>query len=309
MAASEISISTSLLRRQVHDVLNAVRLNNAQYTVLFHQKPIARLIPVPISLQDSQTEAQTLSASEFRDSIHQVLDTVEYQQQKYIIQKRGIDVAQLTPVEQQPSTVGKFATRPIISLVSLKGGVGKTTSTMHLAAVAAREGHSVTVLDGDNEHSALHWSQLAEQLGKLPFTVLACEERTVISQARDLQNQGVTVFIDTPPNDRALLMKAAGIADHILVPVAPTGIDLDRLRGTLQLLSDTGDMGHRDLDIAILLVRFVARKALAREAEEVLKEFPILSTRIRALKPYEEAFGNSPTYLEEYTEVWKELVS
>lgn len=199
--------------------------------------------------------------------------------------------------------------QPILALVSLKGGVGKTTSTIHLAAVAAREGRRVTVLDGDSEHSALHWSQLASQLGPLPFEVLACEERSVISQARELRDQGSVVIIDTPPNDRTLLIKAAGIADHIVVPVAPTGIDLDRLRGTLQLLADTSAISGRELDVAILLVRFMARKALAREAEELLRDFPILGTKIRALKTYEEAFGSAPEYLDEYAGVWNEVMA
>lgn len=199
--------------------------------------------------------------------------------------------------------------QPITALVSLKGGVGKTTSTMHLAAVAAGEGRKVIVLDGDSEQSALNWSELSAIRHPLPFSVQLCGERTLINQVRDLRQDGHTVFIDTPPNDRTLLMKASGIADHIVVPVAPTGIDLDRLRGTLQLLSDTSQISGRDLDVAIVLVRFTARKALAREAEELLKDFPILDTRIRALKTYEEAFGSNPEYLTEYAQVWKELVA
>lgn len=308
MTLSETSISISDLRQRLHDALKEVRLGK-EYIVLFHQRPIARIVSgSSCSLVDTQEVYENITVTYFRDHIHQVIGDVEYKKKQFLIQKRGVEMAKLIPISENSSKIQGLTT-PIISLVSLKGGVGKTTSTIHLASVAAQEGYKVVVLDGDSEHSAVHWGQLAESLGKLDFQILPCEERTVITQARELRDNGHTVFIDTPPNDRALLMKAAGIADHIIVPVAPTGIDLDRLRGTLQLLSDTSALSNRDMDVAILLVRFVARKALAKEAEELLKDFPILSTKIRALKSYEESFGSSPAYLEEYKEVWKEVVS
>jgi len=309
----EVSITD--LRRRLREMLRNVERFSRHYAVVFHHRPIAQLVPVlggtTLNTKVSNPEIQSLSTTELRDQLHVRLRDVEYQRLTYLITNRGTPIALLMPVHptSERPTKGDVMLQPIIALVSLKGGVGKTTSTMHLAAVAAREGRQVTVLDGDSEHSALHWSELALQLGALPFNVMACEERTLITQARELRDAGNVVVIDTPPNDRTLLIKAAGIADHVVVPVAPTGIDLDRLRGTLQLLADTSAISNREIDIAILLIRFTARKALAREAEELLRDFPMIETKIRALKTYEEAFGSNPEYLEEYLTVWKEIVA
>ncbi|WP_169737193.1 type II toxin-antitoxin system prevent-host-death family antitoxin [Deinococcus pimensis] len=322
MQSSGEPISISNLRRHLPDTIRVTEQTLKRWLVMHHQRPVARLGPVdasPTTRPPTLTPPQVVTVTHLRQHLHSVLREVEVGGRDVVITHHGNRVATLTPVtpvtSASPATrapqgeVMSVSTQPIIALVSLKGGVGKTTSTLHLAAVAAREGRPVTVLDGDSERSATHWANLALKLGPLPFEVIETDERTLITQARDIRDRGHTVVIDTPPNDRTLLMKAAGIADHVLVPVAPTGIDLDRLRGTLQLLADTGAIGGRELDVAILLVRFAARKSLAREAQDLLRDFPILDAKVRSLKAYEEAFGSAPLFLEEYEVVWKELVA
>ncbi|ULH16952.1 type II toxin-antitoxin system prevent-host-death family antitoxin (plasmid) [Deinococcus sp. KNUC1210] len=299
------SISISDLRRQLHQVLGHVE-SGQTVTILHHGQPVAALTPSSAAAHASAS----MGASQLRDTLHRTLRSVQFEQMSYLICQHHRPVAALVPASLSSfGALGDSMSPSIIALVSLKGGVGKTTSTMHLASVAALKDHPVTVLDGDSEHSALHWAELAASVQALPYDVQVCEERGVITQAKQLRENGHVVIIDTPPNDRTLLLKAAGIADHILVPVAPTGIDLDRLRGTLQLLADAQAISGRELDIGILLVRFTARKALAQEAETVLREFPILETRIRALKAYEESFGSAPAYLDEYERVWTELTA
>jgi hypothetical protein len=64
-----------------------------------------------------------------------------------------------------------------------------------------------------------------------------------------------------------------------------------------------------ELDTSILFTRWDKRKRLAREAEELLDNFPLLGARIRSLTRYEDGFGSSPRYLEEYREAWAEVIS
>lgn len=60
----------------------------------------------------------------------------------------------------------------IVAVVNIKGGVGKTTTAIALATLAARKGHEVVVLDADEQSSASLWAWNAEQNGKpLPFSV------------------------------------------------------------------------------------------------------------------------------------------
>lgn len=190
----------------------------------------------------------------------------------------------------------------IVSLVNLKGGVGKTTSALYFAAVAEEKGQEPVVLDADNERSALDWAES----GELPFTVMEARKDALARQARALEKEGRTVLIDAPPNSREVLWAAAAVADRVVVPVAPTGVDVNRLRATLEVLLDV-EATRGELDTSILLTRWDKRKRLAREAEELLGRFPLLDARIRSLTRYEDGFGGRPTYLEEYEQAWMEV--
>lgn len=191
----------------------------------------------------------------------------------------------------------------IVALVNLKGGVGKTTSALYFAAVAEDRGENPVVLDADNERSALEWAKS----GELPYPVVAAERDGLARQARALEREGHTVILDAPPNDREVLRVAASVADRIVVPVAPTGLDVNRLRSTLEILLDV-EATRGDLDTGILLTRWDGRKRLAREALELLGRFPLLETRVRDLTRYEDGFGRRPSYLEEYGPAWKEVI-
>ena len=193
---------------------------------------------------------------------------------------------------------------PIYSLLSLKGGVGKTTSTMHLAMCALKVGQQVTVIDADDERSALRWSTFTE----LPFKVVVAERDRLAQQARAVEAAGETVFIDTPPNSREILSRTAFVSSSVIVPLIPTGLDIDRMMPTLELLRDV-EASRGALDVAILLNRWDGRKRLAQEALEALASYPILDAKIRALTRYEQAFGTVPSDLEEFSAVWQEVES
>ncbi len=190
----------------------------------------------------------------------------------------------------------------IYSLLSLKGGVGKTTSTMHLAMCAQGAGQPVTVIDADDERSAYRWSTFTE----LPFKVVVAERDRLAQQAKTLEAAGETVFIDTPPNNREVLTRTAFVSSSVIVPLIPTGLDMDRMMPTLELLRDV-EASRGSLDVAILLNRWDGRKRLAQEALGALAAYPILDAKIRALTRYEQAFGAEPSDLEEYRAVWQEV--
>ena len=222
--------------------------------------------------------------------------------QSVVVTRRGKPVATITP---SPAPVS--AQPRIIALASLKGGVGKTTLAMHLAASIARGGAAVTVLDADEENSAVRWQQhaQADQL-TLPFQVLAAERNSLMRQARELALSGQTVVIDTPPNNREILKSAATIADVVLVPVLPTGMDVDRLATTLELLRDL-EAALPSFNYAIVLNRFDGRKGLSHDANLALNDYPRLQTVIRSLSAYEKVFGQAPTELGQFDDIWQEI--
>src|SRR5437868_10436245 len=90
----------------------------------------------------------------------------------------------------------------IIAVVHTKGGVGKTTTVMSLAAELSSRGWSVLVVDGDGQCTASAWSAAAPALAPFPATVINLAEYGVkIHQEiqRHVSNYDF-IIVDTPPS-------------------------------------------------------------------------------------------------------------
>lgn len=195
----------------------------------------------------------------------------------------------------------------IVAIVNLKGGAGKTTTAFYLAACAAREGLDAVVVDADEEGSALSWAAMAGE--ELPFEVIAGERDNLAVQAKRLREAGKTVILDSPPNERDTLWASANIADVVLVPVAPTPIEINRLRSTLVALANIDAAKPDGLNAHVVFNRFNPRTLLAQDAMALLEgqRLPVFENTIRDIQSYQYAFGGAPDYLDEYQGVWDEL--
>ena len=193
----------------------------------------------------------------------------------------------------------------IVAVAQLKGGSGKTTTAMYLAMCAHEDGANPIVVDADSEPSALAWAAP----GNLPFPVVQGDGDGLVVQVKELSAQGYTVIIDGPPNARDALWAAATAADVVLVPIKPTGIDVNRLRSTLKVLVNIEASRPDGLRTRILFTMVERNTVLMREALEALAKFPILRSKVRSLQRYARGFGQVPKYLAEYREVWEEVRS
>lgn len=112
----------------------------------------------------------------------------------------------------------------VIALASSKGGVGKTTLSMNLAAGLARRAGTV-VVDADPQQSAGQWWQVADGRG-LGFGIVGAPENTAgaIIEARQAQRY---VVVDCPPSFAAAQTRdALRQAELLLVPMQPSPVDL-----------------------------------------------------------------------------------
>ncbi len=128
---------------------------------------------------------------------------------------------------------------PTIAIVSQKGGAGKTTLAIHLAAAAQDAGHVALIVDTDPQATASQWGQWRE--GRAP-EVIDCGAPSLlahkIGQAAKLGAE--FIVIDTPPHADAMAREVCRVADLLLVPCRPRTFDLNAARTTADLVKATG---------------------------------------------------------------------
>ena len=158
----------------------------------------------------------------------------------------------------------------IVAFLNQKGGVGKTTLALNLAARWAAEGRRVTVLDADPQASALDWAQARSHAG-LPraFGVVGLPRDTLHQEAPDLARAADHVVIDGPPRVAALLRSALLAADLVVMPVQPSPLDGWASAEMLRLLEEAR-LYRPGLRARFLLNRCAARTVIARETQDAL---------------------------------------
>src|SRR5580658_11292465 len=124
-----------------------------------------------------------------------------------------------------------------LALANLKPGTGKTTSAVWLAHVFAEAGNSVLLVDADPSGSALEWSDLAAMYPRLslsqaafPFRIVALPSRELHRRLPDIARDDDVVIIDTPQieDHGAIARSALRYADEVLIPCAPSPIEINR---------------------------------------------------------------------------------
>ena len=118
----------------------------------------------------------------------------------------------------------------IVTVASHKGGVGKTTTAVHLAGFLQETGPTV-LIDGDPNRSATGWVKR----GQLPFRVI--DERQAARFARDYQH--VVIDTEARPEEEDLKSLADG-CDLLIIPSCPDALSLDALMQTTAALEKIG---------------------------------------------------------------------
>lgn len=178
----------------------------------------------------------------------------------------------------------------IITVTSYKGGVGKTTTAIHLAAYLNQSGPALLV-DGDAIRSATKWAQRGTGSG-LPFKVVSHAQ--MVAHVRTHEH----IIIDTegnPTDDD--FRDLCENCDFLVVPAVPESVATDGLTLTLAKLQEFQDKQLK-YKILLTMVPPPPRKE-GRELREMLREnnIPVFRTEIPRLAAFEKAASEGlPVY-------------
>lgn len=181
----------------------------------------------------------------------------------------------------------------VVSVVNLKGGTGKTTTCGYIAHALHERGLRVLAVDADPQASLTAWSAAAA----FPLPTIGLATGALHRELPGVTGDFDVVVVDTPPTEhgRTIALSAVRAATHVLVPVAPTPVEYQRLAAVAALIEDATDLRADGVPpvVGVLLVRTVAGAASTEVYRRAISDdgWPVLRPSVPRLERYAQVIG------------------
>ena len=185
----------------------------------------------------------------------------------------------------------------IIGVLNQKGGVGKTTIATNLAAVIAKAGNRVLLVDADPQGSSMAWSSAREEDPLFP--VISMAKPTLHKDLPELAVDYDVVIIDGAPRVNDLGRAAIIASDLVMIPVQPSPYDVWASADTVQLIKEAQQF-KENIKAVFVINRKVVNTAIGRDVANALGHFeiPVLQSVLCQRVVYAESAAQGRAVIE-----------
>lgn len=208
----------------------------------------------------------------------------------------------------------------IILIGSQKGGCGKSTVTINIAAYLAKHNKDIVLVDADPQQSSANWVKDRDETD-LPKVHCVQRYGDIKNTLKDLNSRYDYVIVDVAGHDSKELRTAMLVANYLVVPFRPSQFDLDTLPHLSEVI-DQAKSFNEELKPFGLLTLAPTNPSVSevQQANEYLADFPLftaLSSVIHDRKVYRDVTAegkgvvesNNPKANEEFESFMKELLA
>lgn len=174
----------------------------------------------------------------------------------------------------------------LLLVANEKGGVGKTTIAVNLAAMCVLAGKETLLVDTDKQESASSWAGVRHETEVFPSVTCVSKTGKVGYDLATLKFKFDVVIVDAGGRDSVEMRQAMAVCDMVIIPIKPAQFDVWSLTRMAQLVGEVMEKTEAPVN-AFSFINGASANPMVRETQEVkealedyLSVFPTLQTVI-----------------------------